>query len=46
MEQSHDSIKDIWGERTPYSGQWPVRIDQRTIAEPDKWVQKSEIISG
>lgn len=41
MEQSHDSIKNIWGERTPYFGQWPIRVDQRTEQEPDKWVQSA-----
>lgn len=41
MEQSRDSIKDIWGERTPHFGEWPVRVDQRTEVEPDKWVQSA-----
>lgn len=41
MEQSRDSIKDIWGERTPHFGEWPIRVDQRTEVEPDKWVQSA-----
>jgi anaerobic selenocysteine-containing dehydrogenase len=35
MQQSRDSIKDIWGERTPHFGEWPVRVDQRTEVEPE-----------
>jgi ferredoxin-nitrate reductase len=41
MEQTRDSIKDIWGERVPYYGEWPVRVDERTEEEPDKWVQSA-----
>ena len=44
MEQSRDSIKNIWGERTPYIGNWPVREDQRTEAEPDQWVQSACVL--
>jgi ferredoxin-nitrate reductase len=44
MEESRDSIKDIWGERTPYSGEWPVRVDERTEVEPDKWVQSACVL--
>lgn len=38
---TRDSIKDIWGPRTPYVGesQWPDRVDERTIYEPERWVQ-------
>lgn len=41
--ESSDSIADIWGERTSHAGQdrWPVRIDQRTLEEPDHWVQSA-----
>jgi ferredoxin-nitrate reductase len=38
---SRDSIKDIWGKRTPYKGEWPTRIDERCIEEPEKWVQSA-----
>jgi ferredoxin-nitrate reductase len=44
MEQSRDSIKNIWGERTPHYGQWPVRVDQRMEVEPDKWVQSACVL--
>ena len=39
MQQTRDSIHDIWGERTPFQGEWPERIDQRIVEEPDHWVQ-------
>ncbi len=39
--KSRDSIKDVWGTRTPYFGEaeWPVRVDARTDEEPERWVQ-------
>src|SRR5690348_12487759 len=41
MAATRDSIRDIWGPRTPYvgAGEWPVRVDERTTEEPDRWVQ-------
>jgi anaerobic selenocysteine-containing dehydrogenase len=41
MAATRDSITDIWGPRTPYvgEGRWPVRQDERTVAEPERWVQ-------
>lgn len=41
--ETRDSIADIWGQRTPYAGEnrWPVRVDQRTSSEPDRWVRAS-----
>lgn len=44
MYQSRDSIKDIWGERTPYHQQWQVRVDQRIIEEPDEWIQSACVL--
>ena len=44
MQQTRDSIKDIWGDRTPYKGDWPIRIDERTTEEPDHWVQSSCVL--
>ena len=44
MNQTRDSIKDIWGERTPYHGQWPVRVDQQTEEEPERWVQSACVL--
>jgi anaerobic selenocysteine-containing dehydrogenase len=37
--ESRDSIADVWGARTPYLGRWPVRVDERTLEPPDRWVQ-------
>lgn len=39
--ETRDSIAEIWGERTPYSGehQWPERVDERTTDSPEQWVQ-------
>jgi anaerobic selenocysteine-containing dehydrogenase len=38
---TRDSIRDIWGPRTPYlgEGRWPARVDERVIDEPERWVQ-------
>lgn len=44
MNASRDSINDIWGERTPYHGQWPVRLDEQTSEEPDHWVQSACVL--
>ncbi|ALA59246.1 molybdopterin oxidoreductase family protein [Nitrospira moscoviensis] len=38
MKETRDSIADVWGPRTPYRDQWPVRVDERTVAQPDRWV--------
>lgn len=44
--ETRDSVADIWGERTPFVGEneWPVRVDQRTTAEPDHWVQSACVL--
>jgi len=39
-----DAIGDIWGERTPYVGEWPHRVDEHTVAEPEKWVQSACVL--
>ncbi len=40
MKESRDSINDVWGERTSHlHHSWPVRVDERTLEEPDRWVQ-------
>lgn len=44
MIQSRDSIKDIWGERQPYYGEWPERVDQYLDADPDHWVKSACIL--
>jgi ferredoxin-nitrate reductase len=44
--QTRDSIKDVWGHRTPYAGenQWPVRVDERVLEEPDQWIQSACVL--
>jgi anaerobic selenocysteine-containing dehydrogenase len=39
--QTRDSIRDIWGARTPYHGErrWPERVDARVEGDPERWVQ-------
>ena len=44
MGETRDSIADIWGERTPYAGEWPARIDERTTSRPDRWVQSACVL--
>ena len=44
MHETRDSIADIWGERTPYAGEWPVRVDERTVEEPEQWIQSACIL--
>lgn len=38
MARTRDSIADVWGSRTPYHNQWPVRVDERTVEQPERWV--------
>jgi ferredoxin-nitrate reductase len=44
MGETRDSIADIWGDRTPYQGQWPERVDERTISKPERWVQSACVL--
>ena len=44
MEQTRDSITDIWGELTPHYGEWPVRVDSRIEEVPDHWVQSACVL--
>ena len=37
--ETRDAITDIWGPRTPHDGEWPSRVDERTLATPERWVQ-------
>lgn len=41
MRETRDSIADIWGERTPYVDNWPTRVDERILKEPERWVQSA-----
>ncbi len=36
--ESRDSITDVWGERTPYFGEWAARADERREETPQTWV--------
>ncbi len=38
MRETRDSIQDVWGTRTPYRDDWPARVDERIIDEPERWV--------
>lgn len=44
MKESRNSIDDIWGARTPYFGDWPVRRDEHSVEEPDKWIQSACVL--
>ena len=44
VRESRDSITDIWGQRTPHRGEWPVRVDERITEEPDRWVQSTCVL--
>lgn len=42
MRETHDSIANVWGKRTPHLHKmWPVRVDERTLEEPERWVQSA-----
>src|SRR3954447_2065583 len=46
MAESRNSVKDIWGSRTPFAGcdRWPERVDYRIKEEPDEWVQSACVL--
>src|SRR3954447_4536778 len=46
MAESRNSVKDIWGSRTPFAGcdRWPERVDYRIKEEPDLWVQSACVL--
>src|SRR5919107_1517559 len=44
MKQARDSIADVWGERTPYEGAWPARVDERKTEEPERWVSSACVL--
>ncbi|MEY2507156.1 MAG: hypothetical protein QOH01_1485 [Verrucomicrobiota bacterium] len=44
MEETRDSISDIWGARSPYDGEWRERCDERLDAPPDRWVQSACVL--
>jgi anaerobic selenocysteine-containing dehydrogenase len=43
--ETRDSIADVWGERTPHvGGEWSARVDERTLEEPERWVQSACVL--
>lgn len=46
LRQSRDSIREVWGKRTGYvgEGEWPERVDEALIEEPDRWVQSACVL--
>jgi ferredoxin-nitrate reductase len=44
MGATRNSIEDIWGPRTPYFDQWPVRVDENVLEEPDHWIQSACVL--
>ncbi|HSS21258.1 MAG TPA: nitrate reductase [Pyrinomonadaceae bacterium] len=44
MSNSRDSIKNIWGERSPYHGEWPGRVDERTTEAAESWIQSACVL--
>ncbi len=46
MAETRDSIGDVWGARTPHppGTPWPVRVDERTVESPDRWVQSACVL--
>ena len=45
MTITRDSVTDVWGARTPHEDyEWPVRVDERTLDEPDTWVQSACVL--
>jgi len=43
-QNSRDSIKDVWGKRTPYHQHWTVRVDKQVTEEPDEWIQSACVL--
>src|SRR5438045_6717079 len=43
---SADRHANVWGERTPFaaSGEWPVRVDEHVLEEPERWVQSACVL--
>jgi ferredoxin-nitrate reductase len=44
FHQSRDSIRNIWGKRTPYQGEWSERVDEHVQQVPDTWVQSACVL--
>jgi anaerobic selenocysteine-containing dehydrogenase len=41
-----ERVRDVWGARTPYGtgAPWPVRVDEFTVEEPERWVQSACVL--
>lgn len=44
MEDTLERVHDPWGPRSPYLGDWPVRVDVHTVDDPDHWVQSACVL--
>src|SRR6478672_9898935 len=46
MQQSRNSVQDVWGNRTPFVGadRWPQRNDYRFTEEPERWVRSACVL--
>jgi ferredoxin-nitrate reductase len=44
IHETRDSIADVWGPRSPYQQEWPERIDERLLEQPEKWVQSACVL--
>src|ERR1043165_894445 len=46
VQQSRNSIQDVWGTRDPFRGmgQWPERTDYQVSEEPERWVQSACVL--
>lgn len=42
--KSRDPIKNIYGQRAPYKGDWPARVDELCVEEPERWVQSACVL--
>ncbi|MGI4828355.1 MAG: molybdopterin oxidoreductase family protein [Janthinobacterium lividum] len=43
-QKTRDSITEPWGPRTPFSEQWPARVDQHLTDQPEHWVQSACVL--
>jgi anaerobic selenocysteine-containing dehydrogenase len=43
---STDRTSDVWGTRTPIAagGEWPVRVDEHVVEQPERWVQSACVL--
>src|SRR3954468_24696043 len=43
---TRDAATDICGQRTPYRGEgdWPLRVDERTLEDPEHWIQSACVL--